>query len=159
MNAYAKREFFRSTGNPEADAPAFAAWIGRFVRFGVANYHRARRRAAKRQAQGLDVEILGRNDAPRQEVEQAALTGEMLNEQDVFDDRVQRALNRVKPVSRACLLMNVVGGLTQAEIAVALRLRENTVASHIRRARERMRELLEPAVPVASGRSRRKLEL
>ena len=157
MNAYAKRDTFRSTGNPETDAPAFAAWIGRFVRFGVANYHRARRRSAKRHAQGLDPEILGRDEAPRQDVERAALTGEVPIDQDAFDDRVQRALNRVKPVSRACLLMNVVGGLTQAEIAVALRLRENTVASHIRRARERMRELLEPAM--AEDNQRRVLGL
>lgn len=144
MLAFRKREFFRSSGNSATDSPAFAAWVGRFVRNVAANYQRARRRQAKRQAQGLDPAVLGKTVLERQDVEPAALAGTVPLGTDLFDDRVLRALERVKPVSRACLLMNVVGGLTHAEIAVSLRLKENTVASHIRRARVRMRELLEP---------------
>ena len=146
MLAFGKRAKFQPSGEAEADSSAFCAWLGRFVRNVASNYTRRRHRLSKRRSEGVDPADLGRersNHEQHAEVEEAALAGEVPNWQEAFDDQVSKALERIKPIWRTCLLMNVVAGLTQAEIAVALEMRENTVASHIRRGRERMRELLE----------------
>ncbi len=150
MLAFGKRQKFQPSGEIEADGSAFCAWLGRFVRNVASNYTRRRHRMSKRRSEGMDPADLGRersNHEQNSEVENAALVGEVPAWQEAFDDRVAKALERIKPIWRTCLLMNVVAGLTQAEIAVALEMRENTVASHIRRGRERMRELLEPVNP------------
>ena len=145
MLAFGKRGKFRPAGDAELDGSAFCAWLGRFVRNVASNYTRRRHRLAKRRSEGVDPADLGRdrtNHEQHAEVEHAALAGEVPDWQEAFDDRVSKALERIKPIWRTCLLMNVVGGLTQAEIAKALEMRENTVASHIRRGRDRMKELL-----------------
>jgi len=146
MLAFGKRDRFSPSGDAEADSSAFCAWLGRFIRNVASNYTRRRHRLSKRRTAGVDPADLGRersNHEQHGKVEDAALAGEIPNWQEAFDDQVSKALDRIKPIWRTCLLMNVVAGLTQAEIAVALEMRENTVASHIRRGRERMRELLE----------------
>jgi RNA polymerase sigma-70 factor (ECF subfamily) len=154
MLAYGKRNRFTPTGEVEADSSAFCAWLGRFVRNVASNYTRRRHRLSRRRSEGVDPADLGRERSSHEQhakVEDAALAGEIPLWQEAFDDQVAKALERIKPIWRTCLLMNVVAGLTQAEIAVALEMRENTVASHIRRGRERMRELLEASAPVTPG--------
>lgn len=157
MLAFGKRDRFTPTGEVEADSSAFCAWLGRFVRNVASNYTRRRHRLAKRRSEGVDPADLGRERSSHEQhakVEDAALSGEIPNWQEAFDDQVAKALDRIKPIWRTCLLMNVVAGLTQAEIAVALEMRENTVASHIRRGRERMRELLEASASTARDGTR-----
>ena len=149
MLAFGKRGRFAPTANEEADGAAFSAWVGRFVRNVASNYIRRQHRQARRRSEGVDPAEIGRQPSVQSEhagLEHAVVAqGEVPLTQEAFDDRVSKALGRIKPIWRTCLLMNVVGGLTQAEIAQALRMRENTVASHIRRGRERMRELLDSA--------------
>jgi RNA polymerase sigma-70 factor (ECF subfamily) len=150
MLAFGKRAKFTPSANEAADGAAFCAWVGRFVRNVASNYTRRRQRQWKRRSEGVDPADVGREPSVQEEhatVQAAALSGTVPESQEAFDDRVSKALARIKPVWRTCLLMNVVGGLTQAEIAQALQMRENTVASHIRRGRERMRELLETSRP------------
>lgn len=150
MLAFGKRAKFTPSSNEATDGSAFCAWVGRFVRNVASNYTRRRHRLWKRRNEGVDPADLGENRSIQDEnagVEGAAMIGQVPAVQGAFDDRVAKALERIKPIWRTCLLMNVVGGLTQAEIAVALAMRENTVASHIRRGRERMRELLEASQP------------
>ncbi len=60
-------------------------------------------------------------------------------------DEVARALADLGEVPRACLLLHVIQELTFADIAAMLDLPENTVASHVRRARLRLRAALAPA--------------
>lgn len=153
MLAYGKRAKFSPSSIEAADGSAFCAWVGRFVRNVASNYTRRRHRLWKRRNEGVDPADLGENRSIQDEhagVESAAMIGRVPDAQGAFDDRVAKALDRIKPIWRTCLLMNVVGGLTQAEIAEALAMRENTVASHIRRGRERMRELLEASKPASA---------
>ena len=151
MLAFGKRGKFMPTANEDADGAAFCAWVGRFVRNVASNYTRRQHRHARRRSEGVDPADLGRGRSVQDEhagLESVVLAqGEVPETQEAFDDRVSKALGRIKPIWRTCLLMNVVGGLTQAEIANSLQMRENTVASHIRRGRERMRELLEASTP------------
>lgn len=162
MLAFGKRGKFTPTANEEADGAAFCAWVGRFVRNVASNYTRRRHRQARRRSEGVDPADVGEPRSVQDEhaaLESAVVThGEVPETQGAFDDRVAKALGRIKSIWRTCLLMNVVGGLTQAEIAQALQMRENTVASHIRRGRERMRELLEAGQPKADTGSDPKLD-
>ncbi|MFO1076821.1 MAG: RNA polymerase sigma factor [Planctomycetota bacterium] len=57
-------------------------------------------------------------------------------------DDLAAGLAALDEVPRACLLLQVVTGLTFAEIAAMLDIPENTAASHARRARLRLREAL-----------------
>ena len=162
MLAFGKRSKFQPSGEADADRAAFCAWLGRFVRNVASNYTRRRHRLARRRSEGVDPAELGRERSQHEEhaqVESAALVGKVPDWQEAFDDRVAKALDRIKPIWRTCLLMNVVGGLTQAEIAVALEMRENTVASHIRRGRERMRELLEATISTEVDKSKEPVAL
>ena len=60
-------------------------------------------------------------------------------------DELARALAGLSEVARACLLLNVITEHTFAEIGEMLALPANTVASHVRRARELLRAALAPA--------------
>lgn len=61
-----------------------------------------------------------------------------------LSDEMARALAALPPAGRACLLLQVVMGLSFAEIAEMLDIPENTAMSHARRARLTMRLALEP---------------
>ena len=64
----------------------------------------------------------------------------------VIPERIDlwRALGELKPEQRAALLLNVVDGYTQAEIARILSVPEGTVASWISRGRASLRRELSP---------------
>ncbi|MBX3462957.1 MAG: RNA polymerase sigma factor [Planctomycetes bacterium] len=70
-------------------------------------------------------------------------------------DELARALAGLGEAARACFLLHVIQELTFAEIAAMLELSENTVASHVRRARERLRAALATPLADAPRRDRR----
>jgi RNA polymerase sigma-70 factor (ECF subfamily) len=59
-------------------------------------------------------------------------------------DEVARALDGLPEAGRACLLLHVILDHTFAEISTMLDIPDNTVASHVRRARATLREALAP---------------
>lgn len=59
-------------------------------------------------------------------------------------DEFVQALRSLPETARACLLLHVILEHTFAEIATMLELPENTVASHVRRARASLRTALTP---------------
>lgn len=61
-----------------------------------------------------------------------------------LSDEVAAALGDLGEAARACLLLHVILEHTFAEIATMLELAENTVASHVRRARLTLRAALAP---------------
>jgi len=61
-----------------------------------------------------------------------------------LSDELTNALGSVAEVARACLLLQVVMGLSFAEIGAMLGIPENTAASHARRTRLLLREALQP---------------
>ena len=68
----------------------------------------------------------------------------------VIPERIDlwRALGELKPQQRAALLINVVDGYTQAEVARMLEAPEGTVASWVSEAKRRLRGILgEEALP------------
>jgi RNA polymerase sigma-70 factor (ECF subfamily) len=65
-----------------------------------------------------------------------------------LSDGLARALAGLSETQRACLLLQVVMEHTAAEVAAMLQIPENTVASHVRRARLALRDALaRPAEP------------
>jgi RNA polymerase sigma-70 factor (ECF subfamily) len=64
---------------------------------------------------------------------------------DPSDPDLWAALSTLDARTRSALLLNVVDGYTQAEIARMLAVREGTVASWISRGRATLRQMLDPA--------------
>ncbi len=60
-------------------------------------------------------------------------------ERVVEEDWLKQALRALEPQCRACLLLYVVGGFSQREIAALLGIRENTVSGNVCRGREHLR--------------------
>jgi RNA polymerase sigma factor (sigma-70 family) len=58
------------------------------------------------------------------------------------DPDLWRAISKLEPATRAALLMTVLDGYTQEEVATALGVARGTVASWLSRARERLRPVI-----------------
>ncbi|MEZ5963956.1 MAG: RNA polymerase sigma factor [Planctomycetota bacterium] len=112
----------------------FAAWMAQIVRHVAANHARRGRALAPHLE---DEPVAARCALP-------AVTddGHVADGQDAFDDAVVRALTLLAPEARACLLLDAVLGLEHATIAATLDLPVNTVASHVHRARQALRQRL-----------------
>ena len=74
--------------------------------------------------------------------------GELLQDQEAFDDQVLHGLRGLGPDQRAALLLRTVLGLGYREIAGALEIPEGTAMSHVHRAREALRRRLESVGPL-----------
>lgn len=108
---------------------SFRAWMAAFVRNHARNAARSRRR-----------ERAARSDsAARNEGGSAGHTASG-EEPAAPDGWAASALGRLSETQRECLLLRVVGGMSHAEIGRALGLTENTVRSHVHRARRVMAE-------------------
>ncbi len=133
-------------------ATNFAAWMGQIVRFVALN--EARRRATQR-ATSLDPAALDAAPADRP-ADRAPLPissrGELLADQDVFDDRVSAALRTLDETARACLLLRTLLDMPYAEISRCLTIPEGTAMSHVHRSRQVMRTALAATGGTAGGR-------
>jgi RNA polymerase sigma-70 factor (ECF subfamily) len=58
------------------------------------------------------------------------------------DPDLWRAISRLEPATRAALLLTVLDGYTQEEVATALGVARGTVASWLSRARDRLRPVI-----------------
>ena len=131
-------------------ATSFAAWMGAIVR----NVARNQARKDRRQAMTpLSPELLaaracgpgaGGGDAPGARPPVGA-RGELLADCGAFDDAVLAALQTLRPVARAALLLRTVQGLDYEEIARALSIPPGTAMSHVHRSREALRRRLSSA--------------
>lgn len=109
------------------------AWLSQFVRHQGANWRR-QRRAAPTDPASLQDAVFARDPVP----DVLRFDAEALG----LPDDLARGLAALDETPRACLLLQVVAGLTFAEIATMLEIPENTAASHARRARMLLREVL-----------------
>ena len=73
-------------------------------------------------------------------------------------EQVAAALARLEPEYREALTLRVVNGLSYAEIAAILHIREGTVKSRIARAREKMRAAMEKTGNKTGGDSSKRTE-
>jgi len=120
---------------------SFRAWMGEIVR----NVSRNRRRGTRREAHhlGRPVDAHTVDLASRVAVSSPlAPDGSVLPGQDAFDDRTLRALARLEPVPRACLLLRCVERLDYAAIAELLDIPKGTAMSHVFRGRRILAEFL-----------------
>ncbi|MBL9077435.1 MAG: RNA polymerase sigma factor [Planctomycetes bacterium] len=109
------------------------AWLSQIARHQGANWRRRRRPTAV-------ADLDRRTAAVRQP---AAWPFDA--DRGGLDDALARGLLDLGETARACLLLHVIQEHTFAEIATMLDLPENTVASHVRRARAALRTTLAPA--------------
>lgn len=123
--AWQRREQF-------ANGTELRPWLAQIVRHLGANWRRKKRPA-----------LLAHDDAPEPA---AAPTPSPwpFRAADHLSDELARAIAALPEVARACLLLNVIAEHTFAEIGTMLDLPANTVASHVRRAREALRASLTP---------------
>lgn len=66
------------------------------------------------------------------------------NEGEFRAHNLDAALNRLKPVERLCVTLNFSGDLSHQEIADELKLPLGTVKSHIKRAMDQLKMILNP---------------
>ena len=93
---------------------------------------------------------------PRPEVEALSDDYRRLVHEDAFAEaarretwrEIRRALRDLPEESRLALLMHVFGGLSYAEIAVALGASVTSIGVRIHRARARLRERVQPREPI-----------
>ena len=113
------------------------AWLAQIVRHTGANWRRKPRPVA---GDGV-AEPVARTDVR---------DGSPLDvERCELPDELARPLAALGEISRACLLLHVVGELPFAAIAMMLDIPENTAMSHARRARLELRAALAPDAPAA----------
>jgi RNA polymerase sigma-70 factor (ECF subfamily) len=128
MSAYEHLSEFRFDG-------AFVGWLKRI----------ASRRYLKRVR--ANQKYLLTDDMRSFEPEPAA------NEGEFRAHNLDAALNRLKPVERLCVTLNFSGDLSHQEIADELRLPLGTVKSHIKRAMDQLKTILNasPAPALETG--------
>jgi len=116
----------------------FAAWMSRIVRYVALNH--------ARRVQRGPVALPETDHMPGEEMRVIPFPmnsrGEMLADQDSFDDEVIAALEGLDETARACLLLRTVMDMPYREISRILDVPEGTAMSHVHRARRTMRERL-----------------
>lgn len=119
------------------------AWLGEIVRRCALNYLR---KTKNRGTVAADPAVLDRHQSGMESGPVATPTSleELYSTFQVsFDDDVMRALNAVGEVARGCVLLRTVQGLSYAEIAELMGVPEGTAMSHVHRAKQRMRSMLQ----------------
>lgn len=120
----------------------FLAWMSKIVRFQSFNQSRKRTR---RSTQSVDpVTLDGKPSADQAENQLPDTNCVLPPEQTIFDDEVMQALNELRDIARACLLLKTVHQLSYAEIAVMLEIAEGTAMSHVHRSKIQLRQTLAP---------------
>lgn len=135
----------------------FEAWLTQIVRFHALN----RLRSEQKSPRPLETQVLDKRPAsassPPVKHIHTPRQGDLSSDQELFDDDVVQALQQLHETARACLLLKTVMEFDYAEIAAVLNIAEGTVASHLHRARQRMRDWLSSDSSSKSPRSRRVL--
>jgi RNA polymerase sigma-70 factor (ECF subfamily) len=132
----------------------FAGWMGRFVRNVALNHARKRARRATEPFDPGDAAELAQHREPIPPRLPVDARGELLDDQEAFDDRVLAALRELGEEQRAVLLLRTVMGLSYREISELMEMPEGTAMSHVHRAREALREKLREQEPGRAARMR-----
>jgi len=124
----------------------FVAWLCTAVRHCALNH---RRKMTGRKTVAADPVVMSTmldessRGQPLERVTQGK--GELLPDQQSFDDRVIRALQTLTPDSRSCLLLRIVENMSYVDIAALMQIPEGTAMSHVHRGKKKLRELLHPS--------------
>jgi len=121
----------------------FVGWISQIVRFTALNHLKTRKR---RRIVAVDVhQRVEPSDTGEDRTGENAVTmrGELLPDQEEFDDAVARAIQNLESERRSCFLLRVVHNLDYKEISEMLEIPTGTAMSHVHRAKTSLRNALE----------------
>jgi RNA polymerase sigma-70 factor (ECF subfamily) len=120
----------------------FEAWMGQIVRYTALNHSRRHFRSKE-----FGVDELAEAPGPRAVADvKIDGGGQLLPDQEHFDDAVIRALRQIDETPRACFLLRTLMATSYREISALLGIPEGTAMSHVHRARATLRQTLEADV-------------
>ena len=121
----------------------FLAWMSQIVRFQAFNRSRKRTRRRTQNVDPVTLDSEIERDTGNQPADQLPdASGTLPPEQTFFDDETMRALQDLRDVARACLLLRVVHQLSYGDIAEMLDIAEGTAMSHVHRSKSLLRKRL-----------------
>lgn len=117
----------------------FVAWLSGIVRNCSRNHIRKR---GRRKTQATDPVNLGSVETNLPEERPVDSAGNINPLQQSFDDRLQAALQHIKPQARCCLLLRTVEGLSYREISQQMNIPEGSAMNMVHRSKKQLRQLL-----------------
>lgn len=122
---------------------SFLAWMAQIVRYTAMNEVQKvrRRRTSSTDPATMDTAPSPAHpvENPRTDKPSISSFGQLLTDQNVFDDRLIAALRTLDTVARSCLLMRIVLDTPYKEISLVLGIPPGTAMSHVDRARRSLR--------------------
>ena len=122
---------------------SFLAWMAQIVRYTAKNEVQKvrRRRTSSADPSAMDIGLPASRDNGLLPDESSPISrfGHLLSDQNVFDDRLLKALATLDTVARSCLLLRVVLDSPYKEISLVLGIPQGTAMSHVDRARRSLR--------------------
>lgn len=119
----------------------FLAWMSQIVRLQA--YNRSRKRTRRKTGSVDPVTLDAQPEAPVASNLAPDGSTDLPPEQTFFDDEVMSALNELKDVARACLLLRTLHQLSYADIGAMLDIAEGTAMSHVHRSKAALRKRLQ----------------
>ena len=117
----------------------FVAWLSGIVRNCSRNHIRKR---GRRKTQPTDPVNLSSVETLTPAERPLDSAGNINPLQQSFDDRLQAALQHIKPQSRCCLLLRTVEGLSYREISQQMDISEGSAMNMVHRSKKHLRRLL-----------------
>lgn len=121
-------------------ATHFAAWMGQIVRNVARNHLHKKQRRRTTPAPSSDLDRAAPGPAPVGAVLTAR--GDLAPGQEVFDDRLSEALDKLDEMPRICLLLRTLADRPYREISTIMGIPEGTAMSHVHRSRAMLRRVL-----------------
>lgn len=122
----------------------FRAWMAQIVRNIALNFRRRDQRQARRIGARADVHASEPRAPSSPERSPVAHDGTIRSDQGALSDHVLKALRRLDPTVRACVLLRCIEGMAYSEISTVLDIPEGTAMSNVYRARTALAETLAP---------------
>lgn len=130
----------------------FLAWLAGIVKNCALNH---RRKVYRRKTHATDPNNLSMVEShDLVETPVNPTTGQLVPLQNSFDDDVNKALQRLTPEARSCLLLRTVEQLSYREISSLMSIPEGTAMSLVHRSKQTLRETLKPKTPFTHGNSK-----
>lgn len=129
-------------GNQFATDAGFMAWMVSAVRKCALNHRRKLRRRRTYAIDPVDLAAVDSRPAEPSASPVDPRSGELVADQDCFEDRLLDALEGLSDDARCCLLLRTVHELSYAEISELLGIPAGTAMSHVHRSRQLLRKRL-----------------
>lgn len=117
----------------------FAAWLSVIVRNCALNHRRKSIRRSTFATDPLEIEM-ATSPAAKKAINQS--TGELVPDQNSFDDQMITALNSMSVKARRCLLLRIIKELSYKEISMLMGISQNTAMSLVHRSKKQLHKAL-----------------